>query len=78
MIDRNTDEWRKLFARMSCHFLTERLPDNWHEMSDNALDEFFEKHVWEPFEYWDTDDVFDQIASVTNEAFEFFEEQKNA
>ena len=67
MINRNSDEWRKLFARISAHYLTERLPDNWHEMSDDALDKFFEEHAWEPFEYWDTDDVFDQIATVTNE-----------
>lgn len=77
-LDRDSDKWRKLFARMSAHYLRERLPDNWHEMSDDALDEFFEEHAWQPFEYWPTDEVFDQIATVTDEVASLLAEPKEA
>ncbi len=59
----------KHIARASAHFLTERLPDNWQDMSDPAVDQFMINHAWEPFERWDIQDVWELIEQI---AMEFY------
>jgi len=61
--------WDKHIARASAQFLCERLPDNWQEMSDSALDQFMEQNAWEPFEHWDTSDVWELIEQVAMEYY---------
>ena len=75
-LDRNSDEWRALFARMSGHYLTAYLPDDWGKWPDDVLENFFEDHVWEPLEHWSVDDVFDQIASLTDDVARLLAERK--
>ena len=57
----------------SGHFLTARFPENWQKWSDKKLDNFIEDHKWEPFEYWNADDIFDQIDSVSMTIFRYYE-----
>ena len=78
MLDRNSDEWRALFARMSGHYLTAHLPDDWGKWPDDVLENFFEDHVWEPLEHWSVDDVFDQIACLTDDVARLLAEPKGA
>jgi len=59
----------KHIARASAQFLVERLPDNWQDMSDTALTQFMEHNAWEPFEYWDTSDVWELIEQVAMEYY---------
>lgn len=59
----------KHIARASAQFLAERLPDNWQDMSDHALDQFMTDHAWEPFEHWDTHDVWELIEEVAMEYY---------
>ena len=56
--------WYKHIARASAQFLCERLPDNWQDMSDSALDQFMTDHAWEPFEYWPLEDVWELIDTL--------------
>ena len=48
----------------SAHFLTESLPDDWQNMSDEKIDEFVENHLWQHLEDWDVKDVWQQIGQV--------------
>ena len=63
----------KLIARLSVNFLAEALPDNWQDMSDDELDMFMRDHHWEPFEYWDTDDVFQLIEQLAYDVHNMME-----
>ena len=57
----------KAIQIMSGHYLCKNFPDNWHKWSDRKLDKFMEDNVWQPFEYWPTDDVFSVIDSAAIE-----------
>jgi hypothetical protein len=59
----------KHIAHASAQFLTERLPNNWQDMSDSVLDQFMADHAWEPFEYWPIEDVWELIDTL---AMEFY------
>ena len=96
--------YEEVFAKMSAHFLTERLPDDWNswpETEDDTkemypdcinddgdvipddlpfgdgnytcLNNFFEVNVWQPFEYWDVNDVYEVIDSLTVDVMELIE-----
>ena len=68
----------EIFARLSGYYLTSFLPPEWVDWDDEQIDEFFEEHVWEPFEHWPTDEVFSQISSLTDEVIRLLEEKINA
>ena len=59
--------YEKIFARLSGHFLCQHLPDDWADWPDEKLDQFFSDNHWEPFEYWDVDDIYEIIDGVTIE-----------
>ena len=58
-------EHTKIFARMSGHFLTSHLPDDWDTWEEEKIDQFFSDHAWEPLEYWPVNDVFELIDALT-------------
>ena len=45
----------------SGHFLTENLPDDYDQWSDEKLDDFIDDHIWEPFEDLEPSFIWDQI-----------------
>ena len=59
------DNHTKIFARMSGHFLTTHLPEDWDTWNEEKLDQFFSDHAWEPLEYWPVNDVFELIDNLT-------------
>jgi len=59
------DNHTKIFARMSGHFLTSHLPEDWDTWNEEKLDQFFSDHAWEPLEYWGVNDVFELIDNLT-------------
>jgi len=67
-LDRN-----KLFVEMSGNYLTNQLPDDWNTWEETKINDFLEENVWEPFEYFSTDDVWDLIENATNSAADFIE-----
>ena len=57
----------EIFACMSAHFLAERLPNDWDTWNEEKLDQFLHDNHWEPFEYWDANDIYEIIDGVTIE-----------
>jgi hypothetical protein len=57
----------EIFACMSAHFLANRLPNDWDTWNEEKLDQFFSDNHWEPFEYWDVNDIYEIIDGVTVE-----------
>ena len=45
----------------SGQFLTEFLPDNYDQWSNEKLDDFIDDHKWEPFEECDPSFIWEQI-----------------
>ena len=52
----------------SGHFLTNELPDNFMDMSDEALFEFIEQHLIEQYEYDREEHVWDMIEWLAQDA----------
>lgn len=53
-----------LFQWASGHFLTEHLPDNYMEMSEEELRQYCVDHAWEPMEDWEPECVLEQIETL--------------
>lgn len=64
----------EILQQTSGHFLTEHIPDNWNELSGVEQDTFLENNAWEPFEYWQVDDVFELIVSAADSTKRFLEQ----
>ena len=45
----------------SGQFLTENLPDDYDQWSNEKLDDFIDDHKWEPFEDYDPSFIWEQI-----------------
>jgi hypothetical protein len=64
----------KLVQRLSGHFLSEQLPDNWHELSEEELSTFIEANTWEPLEHCNADEIFEVIDVLTRDVEAIIEE----
>ena len=60
----------------SQHFLTESLPDDWQKMSDEEVDEFIENHKWQPIEYWEVRDIWQQIGQVARSMRDYIKHEQ--
>tara|TARA_R100000988_G_C3856767_1_gene97426 strand:- start:43 stop:279 length:237 start_codon:yes stop_codon:yes gene_type:complete len=65
----------RLFIHMSANFLTERLPDEAIDWDEDKIEEFVERHVWEPLEYISADIVVDMIGSAVFASQQFFRKE---
>lgn len=54
-------DYEHYIQEASGHYFTEHLPDGWNEWEKEELNKWGEEHAWEPFEYHDTDWVFEQV-----------------
>jgi len=63
-ISKNEQEYNKLFIRLSGHFLSEHVPDDFFTYDDEDQMTLIEDHVWAPFEYHSSEDVYDLIDSL--------------
>jgi hypothetical protein len=57
----------QLFQRLSGHFLSEHLPEKWHEMSEEELSGFISENTWEPLEQCNADEVFNLIHTLVDD-----------
>ena len=73
--DNMTEEDRDI-QWASAHFLTDSLPDDWQNMSDEEIDEFLADHVWQPLEDWDVKDVWQQIGQIARSMRSYIDKQK--
>jgi len=46
-------------------FLTEEIPDEYYtEWDEEEQDDYIQTHLWQPFEFWRTKDVLQEIDSL--------------
>jgi len=65
----------RLFIHMSANYLTKKLPDEAIDWDEGEIEEFVERHAWEPLEYMAADCVVDMIASAVFASQEFFKQE---
>ena len=77
MIDFDYDPTTKdrLFCSMSGNFLTEQLPYEAIDWTQDQVEKFIEDHAWEPLEYHDPKDVIEMIEGAAHNAHEFFKQE---
>ena len=65
----------RLFIHMSANFLTEQLPDEAIDWDENEIEEFVERHAWQPLEFFPAREVVDMIASAAFASRQFFKQE---
>lgn len=66
-------QYEKLFVRMSGHFLSVHLEDDFWDLEDDEQMELIKEYAWEPFEYHEPQDVYDLIDNLTYEVMDIIE-----
>ena len=68
------NQYEKLFIRLSGHFLSEHLDDNFWDLDyeDEQL-KMIEEYHWQPFEYHSPEDVYGFIDSLTGDVMRLME-----
>ena len=66
-------QYEKLFVRMSGHFLSVHLEDDFWDLEDDEQMELIKEYAWEPFEYHSPEDVYDLIDNLTYEVMNIIE-----
>jgi len=69
----NENALKEAFALASGHFLTDQLPDGFEEWNEAQRLGFVEDHKWQPFEYWNPSDIYDEIQSLAGTMIRFAE-----
>ena len=54
----------KTLQDVSGQYLTDYIPDNWYDLTDDEKTAFLDDHVWEPFEGMDADEVWEIIENA--------------
>ena len=65
----------RLFIHMSANYLTEKLPDEAIDWDEDEIEEFVERHAWEPLEYLPASEVVDMIALAVFASRQFFRKE---
>jgi hypothetical protein len=73
MKNENENALKAAFTLASGHFLTEQLPDGFDKWNETQRLKFVEDHKWQPFEYWDPADIYEEIQSLANTMIRFTE-----
>ena len=62
--------YEKIFAKVSGHFLTQELPDNWRDFDDEYLEEWFTECALDIHEFWEWEEVYDRIDRIVVDIIE--------
>ena len=62
--------YEKIFAKVSGHFLTQELPDNWRDFDDEYLEEWFTECALDIHELWEWEEVYDRIDRIVVDIIE--------
>ena len=54
-------------------YLTEDLPKNFGKWSEKKLHKFLVDHAWQPFEYYEGDQIWEQIEKLADQGRTYFE-----
>jgi len=55
-----------LMRMASGNYLTEYLPEDWHTWNSKKANTFVTENAWEPLEYWDAEDIWQQISQMAD------------
>ena len=67
-------QYNKLFIRLSGHFLSAHLDDNFWDLDyETEQLTMIEKYSWEPFDYHDGSYVYNLIENLTEEVMSILE-----
>ena len=58
---------KESFMWASGHYLTQHLPNDYDEWEEEELDKFILDNVWEPFEYYSANDVWENISNLAHD-----------
>ena len=64
----------KLFIRLSGHFLTVQLEDDFFDLEEEAQYKYIEDHAWEPLEYHDGSYIYSLIDNLTDHVMSIIEQ----
>jgi hypothetical protein len=64
---------KKAIICASGQFLTDQLPDEFHKWNQVQRLGFIEEHKWQPFEYWDAEEIYEEICDLANTLVHFAE-----
>ena len=66
----------KLFIRLSGHFLTVQLEDNFFDLDYDAQDKYIEDHAWKPFATGEYDGsyIYNLIDNLTDHVMSIIEQ----
>lgn len=71
MMDTNNKQVREIYILASSNFLTDKIPEDYFDMTEEDQNQFLEDHTWQPFEYWDVKDVWDEINSAARGIYDY-------
>ena len=54
-------------------YLTEDLPKNFGKWSEKKLNKFLVDHAWQPFEYYEAEDIWEHIERLADQGRTYFE-----
>ena len=57
-------------------YLTEDLPKNFGKWSEKKLHKFLVDHAWQPFEYYEADDIWEHIERLADQGRTYFERNR--
>ena len=66
---------KDLIMHQSGNFLCECLPDEFDEWDEKQFDEFIVQNAWQPFEYWEANDIWENIENAADSLIMFLKEQ---
>ena len=55
-----------LMRMASGNYLTEYLPEDWHTWNSKKADKFVKENAWEPFEYYNAEEIWQQISQMAD------------
>ena len=55
-----------LMRMASGNYLTQYLPEDWHTLYSKKADTFVKENAWEPFEYYDAEEIWQQISEMAD------------
>lgn len=70
---KKTDNENLIFA--SGTFLCEAFPADFHTWEEEKLDKYIKDNIWEPFEYYSANQVYDLIDTLATHVAMYMEEK---
>jgi hypothetical protein len=72
-----TDKEREDFEWASSFYLYDDLDDDWVNWDEEKLHSELEKLAWQPFEYWEGKDIYNEIEKLADSVREKIEKETN-